>query len=165
MGIREVLTGFGERIRRKTKCQFEYERACTDSWIKIDQLDVTRFIISPFTTQHVSNVSTSIFRSSRLTVDLFHVLYYTGSICVGVTVWFGWVVWYPYAGWSTSASACIIISPFTAQHVSNVSTSIFRSSRLTVDLFRVLYCSGSMCVGVTVWFGWGGVVSLYRLKH
>ena len=24
---------------------------------------------------------------------------------------------------------------------------------------------GSMCVGVTVWFGWGGVVSLRRLKH
>ena len=24
----------------------------------------------------------------------------------------------------------------------------------------MLYCSGSMCVGVTVWFGWGGVVSL-----
>jgi len=21
-----------------------------------------------------------------------------------------------------------------------------------------LYCSGSMCVGVTLWFGWGGVV-------
>ena len=24
---------------------------------------------------------------------------------------------------------------------------------------------GSMCVGVMVWFGWGGVVSLCRLKH
>jgi len=34
-----------------------------------------------------------------------------------------------------------------------------------VDLFHVLYCSGSMCVGVTVWFGWGGVVSLCRLKQ
>ena len=36
-----------------------------------------------------------------------------------------------------------------------------------VELFNVLYCSGSMCVGVTVWFGWGGVVSLFnyhRLK-
>ena len=31
---------------------------------------------------------------------------------------------------------------------------------LFVELFHVLYCSGSMCVGVTVWFGWGGVVSL-----
>jgi len=30
---------------------------------------------------------------------------------------------------------------FTAQHVSNVSTSILRSLRLIVDLFHVLYCS------------------------
>ena len=60
---------------------------------------------------------------------------------------------------------CFIISLFTAQHVSDVSTSIFSSSRIIVDLFHVLYCSGSMCVGVTVWFGWGGVVSLCRLKH
>ena len=40
-----------------------------DSWIKIDQLDVTCFIISLFTAQHVSNVSTSIFRSLRLVVN------------------------------------------------------------------------------------------------
>ena len=59
---------------------------------------------------------------------------------------------------------CFIISLFTAQHVSNVSTSIFRCLRLNVDLFHVMYCSGSMCVGVTVWFGWGGVVSLCRLQ-
>ena len=64
-----------------------------------------------------------------------------------------------------SRQGVFIISPFTAQHVSNVSTSIFRSLRLTVDLFHMLYFSGSMCVGVTVWFGWGGVVSLCRLKH
>jgi hypothetical protein len=37
-----------------------------DSRIKIGQLDVTRFIISPFTAQHVSNVSTSIIGSLRL---------------------------------------------------------------------------------------------------
>ena len=60
---------------------------------------------------------------------------------------------------------CFIISLFTAQHVSNVSASIFRSLRLIVGLFHVLYCSGSMCVGVTVWFGWGGVVSLCRLRQ
>jgi len=29
---------------------------------------------------------------------------------------------------------------------------------LFVELFRGLYCSGSMCVGVTLWFGCGGVV-------
>jgi len=32
---------------------------------------------------------------------------------------------------------------------------------LFVELFHGLYCSGSMCVGVTLWFGWGGVVSRY----
>jgi hypothetical protein len=36
---------------------------------------------------------------------------------------------------------------------------------LCVELFHVLYCSGSMCVDVKVWFGWGGVVSLCRLKQ
>jgi len=30
---------------------------------------------------------------------------------------------------------------------------------LFVELFHGLYCSGSMCVGVTLWFGRGGVVS------
>jgi len=34
---------------------------------------------------------------------------------------------------------------------------------LFVELFHVLYCSGTMCVGVTLWFGWGGVVSGCRL--
>jgi len=36
---------------------------------------------------------------------------------------------------------------------------------LFVELFHGLYCSGSMCVGVTLWFGWGGVVSVCRLKR
>ena len=36
---------------------------------------------------------------------------------------------------------------------------------LFFELFHGLYCSGSMCVGVTLWFGWGGVVSVCRLKH
>ena len=40
-----------------------------------------------------------------------------------------------------------------------------RACDLFVDLFHALYYSGSMCVGVKVWFGWGGVVSLCRLKH
>jgi len=35
---------------------------------------------------------------------------------------------------------------------------------LLVELFHGLYCSGTMCVGVTLWFGWGGVVSGCRLK-
>ena len=36
---------------------------------------------------------------------------------------------------------------------------------LFVELFHELYCSGSMCDGVTVCFGLGGVVSLCRLKQ
>ena len=44
---------------------------------------------------------------------------------------------------------------FFAQYVSNASTFIFRGLRLCVWV----YCSGPMCVGVTVWFDWGGVVS------
>jgi len=35
---------------------------------------------------------------------------------------------------------------------------------LFVELFHGLYCSGTKRVGVTLWFGWGGVVSLCRLK-
>ena len=40
-----------------------------------------------------------------------------------------------------------------------------RACDLFVELFHVLYCSGNMCVGVTVWFGWGDVVSGCRLKQ
>ena len=39
-----------------------------------------------------------------------------------------------------------------------------RACDLFVELFHGLYCSGSMCVGVTLWFGCGGVVSVCRLK-
>ena len=44
-------------------------------------------------------------------------------------------------------------------HPSSVACDLF------VELFHGLYCSSSMCVGVTVWFGWGGVVSGCRLKQ
>jgi len=36
---------------------------------------------------------------------------------------------------------------------------------LFVELFHGLYCSGSMCVGVTLWFGCGGVVSGCRIPN
>jgi len=36
---------------------------------------------------------------------------------------------------------------------------------LCVELFHGLYCSGSKYVGVTSWFGWGGVISVCRLKQ
>ena len=64
-----------------------------------------------------------------LFVELFRGLYCSGMMCVGVTVWFGW---------GGVVSLCRL-KP--TQHVSNVSKSIFRSLRLIVDLFHVLYCS------------------------
>ena len=36
---------------------------------------------------------------------------------------------------------------------------------LCVELFHGLYCSGSMCVSVTLWVGCSGVVSVCRLRH
>jgi hypothetical protein len=55
------------------------------SWIKIDQLDVTCFIISLFNAQHVSNLSTSILRSSRLICWVIS--------CI-VSLWFDVCWWY-----------------------------------------------------------------------
>ena len=48
--------------------------------MKIGQFDVTGFIISPFTARNVSNVSTYIFTSLQIIVDLFHVFYCSVSI-------------------------------------------------------------------------------------
>jgi len=36
---------------------------------------------------------------------------------------------------------------------------------LFVEIFHGLYCCGSMCVGVTLWLGCGGVVSVCRLRQ
>jgi len=44
-------------------------------------------------------------------------------------------------------------------HPSSIACDLF------VELFHGLYCSGTKCVGITLWFGWGGVVSGSRLKH
>ena len=81
------------------------------------------------------------------------------------------VVWYPHVGWS-NASACVrIISLFTAQHVSNVSTSIFRSLRIIVDFFMccivLVRCVLALRCGSAgvVWYphaGWGTSASSNR---
>jgi len=36
---------------------------------------------------------------------------------------------------------------------------------LFVELFHGLYCSGSMCFDVTMWFGCGGMVSVCSLRY
>jgi hypothetical protein len=46
------------------------------------------------------NVFRMLIHPSSGACELFHGLYCSGSMCVGVTLWFGWcgVMWYPYAG-------------------------------------------------------------------
>ena len=56
-------------------------------WIKIDQLDVTCFIISLFNAQHVSNVGVSILRSLRLicwVISCVVLLWFDVCYCYGV---------------------------------------------------------------------------------
>jgi len=63
-----------------------------DSWIKIDELDVTWYIISLFNAQHVSNVITSILRSLRLicwVISWVVLLWFDVGWCNGV-VWLEW---------------------------------------------------------------------------
>jgi hypothetical protein len=50
----------------------------------------------------------------HLFVELFHGLYCSGSMCVGVRCGSAGVVWYPYAGWG-SALACIRIPHHPSQ--------------------------------------------------
>jgi len=69
-----------------------------DSLIMIDQLDVTRFIISPFTAQHVSNVSASIFRSCDLLWIYFMCCIALFRCVLLLRCGSAGVVWYPYAG-------------------------------------------------------------------
>ena len=51
----------------------------------------------------------------------------------------------------------------------NMFRMLIHPSSGTCDLFvefsHGLYCSGSMRIGVTLWFGWGGVVSGCKPKQ
>jgi len=63
-----------------------------DNWIKRNQLDVTCFIISLFTAQHISDVNTSILRSLRRIwwVISWVVLFWFDMCWCYVVVWLGW---------------------------------------------------------------------------
>ena len=76
-----------------------------DIWIKTDQLDVTCFIISLFTAQHISDVNTSIIRSLQLILWVISwVLLFWFDVCwCYVVVWLGW------CGIRMLAEACIRI--------------------------------------------------------
>jgi len=48
-----------------------------------------------------------------LFVEVFHGLYSSGSKCFGVALWFGWGVWFPYAGFSNKASDITLVSLYS----------------------------------------------------
>jgi len=91
-----------------------------------------------------------------LFVELFHGLYCSGSMRVGVTLWFGW-------GGVVSGCRlkykCFFISLLNAQHVSDVNTSILKSLRLIcwVISWVVLLWFDSCWFYVVVWLGWCGI--------
>jgi len=90
-------------------CWFFDLKNFTYSWIKRDQLDVTRFIISLFNAQHVSDVSTSILRNLRLVcwvISWVVLLWFDVCWCY-VVVWLGWCGIQMQA--EAEASACIRI--------------------------------------------------------
>jgi len=91
-----------------------------------------------------------------LHVELFHGLYCSGSMCVGVTLWFG-------CGGVVSVCRlkhqCFIISLFNAQHVSDVNTSILRTWRLicwVISWVVLLWFDVCWCY-VVVWLWWCGI--------
>ena len=96
-----------------------------------------------------------------LFVELFHGLYCSGYMCVGVTLWFG-------CGGEVSVCRLrhlfhyLMLNMFLMLiHPSSGACDLFVELRV----FHELYCSGSMCAGVTLWLGWCGVVSVCRLRH
>ena len=60
---------------------------------------------------------------------------------------------------------CFIISLFKINMFRMLIHPSSGACDLFDELFHGLYCSGAMRVGVTLWFGWGGVVSVCRLKN
>jgi len=63
-----------------------------DSWIKMDELDVTCFIISLFNAQHVSDVKTTILRSLRLicwVISWVVLLWFDVCWCY-IVIWLWW---------------------------------------------------------------------------
>jgi len=78
------------------------------------------------------------------------------------------VVWLWWYGIRMQAEAlvlyyCFIIALLFHYLMLNMFRMLIHTSSgacdLFVELFHGFYCSGSMCVGVTLWFGCGGVVS------
>jgi len=102
----------------------------------------------------------------NLFVELFRGLNCSGSMCVGVTLWFGWGGVVSVCGLRHCFVSLALLFLYLMLNVFRM--LIHPSSGdcdLFVELFHGLNCSGSVCVGVTLWFDCGGVVSVCRLRH
>jgi len=120
-----------------------------DTWIKRDQLDVTCFIISLFTAQHVSDVDSSFLRSLRLTwwVISWVVLFWFDVCWCYVVVWLGWcgirmqaeaafvVNWVTLYKWEgTQRSVCEVDEKEEEDYL------IYTSLKISVQITRVHSC-------------------------
>jgi len=95
MGEKALLANVGVNISHENTTMVSYVYWTVhhlDIWIKRDQLDVTCFIISLFTAQHVSDVNSSILRSLQLIwcVITWVVLLWFDVCWCYVVVWLGW---------------------------------------------------------------------------
>ena len=72
-----------------------------DSWIKRDQLDFTCFLFHYLMLNMFRMLIHPSSGACDLFVELFHGLYCSGSMCVGVTLWFGWRL-QPASGYHTT---------------------------------------------------------------
>jgi len=105
-----------------------------------------------------------------LFVELFHGLYYSVRIAV-------FALAYLFSGECLVVTCVVVLeSVFLQILAAAVSYSywVFFVCSMFFDNVSwiysdVMYTSfntpGTMCVGVTLWFSWGGVVSRWRLKH
>ena len=100
-----------------------------DCWIKRDQLDVTCFIMSLFTAQHVSDVNTSILRSLWLiwrVISWVVLFWFDVCWCYGV-VWLGW------CGIRMQTEACIRI-PYHIKLVYLYSTNKMMHGPININI-------------------------------
>ena len=109
ISVLEVNYLWFSRMKLYTIIEVQENFYLLNKWVKRDQLDVTYFIISLYNAQHVSDVNISILRSLRLMCSIISWVILSWFDVLELHCGMAVVVWYPYAGWGTSASTCIRI--------------------------------------------------------
>ena len=162
-----------------------------DSWVKRNQLDVTCFIISLYNAPHVLDVNTSILKNLRLKCwviswvtlickeEVFVLACLFSRECLVVTCVvvleivflqiLAAVVSYGYRVFLVCSIFLIVFPEYILMSCIWVYTYLVRCVMvLRCGLAVVVwypYAGWGTCVGVTLWFGCGGVVSVCRLKQ